>query len=264
MAPHQHPAPSWAIGNNNNNPPGYGLDIVYVDLDKWEATLRYFPAGAVLLSNGELIDAELSRFSAADGKYIVHAEPGTTVGSDTPQGHTVSGTTGSGGSSGLGTYFSSGSSAPSPGSHGHGVNLTSESKYVEPVNLVTRLYEASATTSKALAGVVVFLDGTPGDNWEILTAWAGGNLKSGNSNPTLSGSDSHTQSLSGNTANASLGGSAGSGSDSSASTTTHNHAISGTLNSASHIPSSRLIVPARLLNTLLASKPTNRVQIIGL
>jgi hypothetical protein len=36
------------------------------------------------------------------------------------------------------------------------------------------------------------------------------------------------------------------------------------LNSASHIPSSRLIVPARLLNTLLASKPTNRVQIIGL
>lgn len=264
MAPHSHGAPStYTIDSNNNNPPAYGLDIVYVDLDLWESSLRYFPEGSVILSNSALVDAELSRFSDADGKYIIQAEPGTLVGSDTPQSHTVSGTVQNGGTN-QAIQIDGGSSSPIPASHNHTISLSSVASYSEPKNLVTRLYEATLKTSKAIAGSVVFVDGTPGANWEILTSWNGGNLKSGNTDPTLAGSDTHTQAFSGNTSSKSLSGQLASGSGSAGSTTNHNHAVSGTLDSTNHVPESKYIVPARLLNTLIASKPANRVQIIGL
>lgn len=264
MAQHTHPEPaSWTVPTNTNNPPAYGLDIIYVDLDTWENTLRYFPEGSVLVSNGALVDAELTRFSAADGKYIIQAEPGTTSGTDTPQSHTVTGTTGSSGTSST-SNSTSAFGLTTPSAHTHAISLTSDAKYSEPRNLVTRLYEATVQTSKALAGIVVFVDGTPGGNWEILTSWAGGSLKSGDSDPTLSGSDNHTQSISGNCAAASLTDNRNYYDYVSCPQYNHVHSISATLASAEHIPSSRLIIPARLLNTLPASKPANRVQIIGL
>lgn len=268
QGPHNnHAAPgSYSISNNNNNPAGLGLDIIYVDLATWEAEIRSFPEGAVIMSNGALVDAALSRYGDADGKYIYHGEPEVAVGTATPQSHTVAGTLGS--ASGV-SYTTAGMSVNNVGDrslgHNHTFSLASEAKYVEPRNLVTRLYEATRKTSRAVAGAVVFVDGSVGVNWEILTTWAGGNLKGGDSDPTLSGSDTHPQTFSGNS-------SVYDGPDafdnryspSIAVNDSHYHPLSGTLDAASHIPSSRLIVPARLLTTVYKKRRFGAPQAIGL
>ena len=267
QGPHNdHAAPgSYSISSNNNNPPGLGLDIIYMDLSTWEGSIRSFPEGSIILSNGALVDAALARYSAADGKYIVHATPETTVGTTTPQSHTVAGT--------LGIVYGVSSTVASMRvnkvgdrslQHDHTFSIASEAKYVEPRNLVTRLYEATRNTSRAVAGTVIFVDGAVGANWEILTGWAGGNLKGGDSDPTLSGSDTHTQSFSGNSST--YDGPDAFDNEYSPNRTvydSHYHPVSGTLDAASHVPSSRLIVPARLVKNL-SKQRTSAPQIIGL
>ncbi len=259
-----HPVTGYSIGTNNNNPPGWGLDIIYVDMATWESSIRSFPEGSIIMSNGVLVDASLERYSAADGKYIVHATPETTVGTTTPQSHTVSGSLGSAqGVIFVNAYFTQWRGDRALG-HEHTFGFASEAKYVEPRNLVTRLYHALQNTSKAVAGSVVFVDGSVGANWEILTGWSGGNLKAGNSDPTLSGSDTHVQSLSGNSSTY----------DGPNAFTNlapiyfsiwnaHYHPLTGSLAAANHAPSSRLIVPARLVKNL-SKQRTSAPQIIGL
>jgi len=260
-----HPINSYSIENtNNNNPLGWGLDIIYMDLTTWESSIRSFPEGSIIMSNGALVDASLERYSAADGKYIVHATPETTVGTTTPQSHTVSGSLGSAqGVIFVNAYFTQWRGDRALG-HEHTFSFASEAKYVEPRNLVTRLYHALQNTSKAVAGSVVFVDGPVGANWEILTGWAGGNLKAGDSDPSLTGSDTHVQSLSGNSSTY----------DGPNAFTNlapiyfsiwnaHYHPLTGSLATASHVPSSRLIVPARLVKNL-SKQRTNAPQIIGL
>ena len=262
MNAHSHGAPSsYTIASANNTPPAYGLDIIYMDLDTWETTIRRFPAGSVLLSNGALTDSEISRFTDADGKYIYNAAPTSTTGSTSTHTHTVAGTTASSGSASNGG--NSGTTRAPPTSHTHTINITSSSTYPEPKNLVTRMYQMLVQTSKAMSGLVALVDGTPGDNWEILSSWAGYNLKSGDSNPTTSGSDTHTQTFSGTTSNAALSASRSSTEGYTGTSPTHSHSVSGTLDAANHVPYSKYIIPARLLNTLYpvsSAKP----QIIGL
>jgi hypothetical protein len=258
-----HPVTGYSIDNsNNNNPLGWGLDIIYMDLATWESNVRSFPEGTIIMSNGVLMDASLERYSSADGKYIVHTTPETTVGTTTPQNHTVSGSLGEV----QGVVFSDGWFIEAVGDralhHGHTFSFVSESKYVEPRNLVTRLYRTLYDTSIAVADSVVFVDGSVGANWEILTGWAGGNLKAGNSDPTLSGSDTHKQSLSGNSSTYN-GPNAFSGLYYNRYCWDyHYHPITGSLAAASHVPLSRYIVPARLLNTLTLKKNKERVMVI--
>lgn len=259
-----HPVTGYSLTTNNNNPPGWGLDIIYVDMATWESSIRSFPEGSIIMSNGVLTDASLERYSAADGKYIVHATPETTVGTTTPQSHTVSGSLGAvQGVVFINAYFTQWRGDRALG-HEHTFNFASEAKYVEPRNLVTRLYHALQNTSKAVAGSVVFVDGAVSANWEILTGWSGGNLKAGNSDPSLTGSDTHVQSLSGNSSTY----------DGPNAFTNlapihfpiwnaHYHPLTGSLASASHVPSSRLIVPARLVKNL-SKQRTSAPQIIGL
>lgn len=267
MGPHSnHPAPSsFGSNSNNNNPPGWGLDIIYVDMATWEGSIRSFPEGTIIMSNGALVDASLERYSAADGKYIVHATPESTVGTTTPQSHTVSGTTGisNGWMDAIASMLATivGDRALN---HDHTFAIDSEDLYVEPRNLVTRLYHAMQNTSRAVAGSVVFVDGAVGANWEILTGWAGGNLKAGNADPTLSGSDSHTQTFAGNSSTYD-GPNAFNNAYIQDRTVwnSHYHPVSGTLDSVSHVPSSRLIVPVRLVKNL-SKQRTSAPQIIGL
>ena len=260
-----HPVTGYSIGTNNNNPPGWGLDIIYVDMATWESSIRSFPEGSIIMSNGVLTDASLERYSAADGRYIVHTTPETTVGTTTPQSHTVSGSLGAvQGVVFINAYFTQwrGDRALH---HEHTFSFASEAKYVEPRNLVTRLYHALQNTSKAVAGSVVFVDGAVSANWEILTGWAGGNLKGGDSDPTLSGSDTHTQTFSGNSSI--YDGPDAFDNEYSPNRTvydSHYHPISGTLDAASHVPSSRLIIPARLLSTVYRIRKTAGPQVIGL
>jgi len=259
-----HPVTGYSIDNsNNNNPPGWGLDIIYTDLVTWESSVRSFPEGSVIMANGTLADASLERYSAADGKYIVHTTPETTVGTSTPQSHTVSGSLGNV----QGMVFSDGWFTQDVGDraihHGHTFSFASEAKYVEPRNLVTRLYHALQNTSRAVAGSVVFVDGSVGANWEILTGWAGGNLKAGNSDPSLTGSDTHEQSLSGNSSTYNGPNAFSDLYYDRYCWDYHYHPITGSLAAASHVPSSRLIVPARLVKNL-SKQRTSAPQIIGL
>jgi len=264
MGTHTHPVAGYSIENtNNNNPPGWGLDIIYMNLTTWESSVRSFPEGSIIMSNGVLTDASLERYSAADGRYIVHTTPETTVGTSTPQSHTVSGSL----SEVQGVVFSDGWFTQKVGDralhHGHTFSFASEAKYVEPRNLVTRLYHALQNTSRAVAGSVVFVDGSVSANWELLAGWAGGNLKAGNSDPTLSGSDNHTQNLSGNSSTYNGPNAFSDLFYDRYCWDYHYHPITGSLAAASHVPSSRLIVPARLLKNL-SKQRTSAPQIIGL
>jgi len=261
MNQHGHPSPSpWtSIQANNNNPPYYGLDIIYMDLTTWEATERRFPAGAVLVSNGALVESsELARFSVADGYYIMNATPASTGGSTTPQSHRCQGTTGASGASGS-THCSSGSYGEEPQSHTHSIDLTSGAVFGEPRHLITRLYEALIQTSKAQQETVIFVDGAVGSNWEILTGWAGANLKAGNSDPALAGSDTHSQSISGNTSD--WTGTNNRNSDyqngSALVYPPHNHPVSASWTD-NHVPLSIQLIPARLKTTLLRNSPSSQ------
>lgn len=246
-----HSAPSSpSISSNSNNPPAYGLDIIYMDLGLWETTERRFPQGAVVLSNGALVESsELARFSSADGKLITIDSPGTTSGSSEAQSHTVSGSTGNGGASGT---FSAESSYSDPYTHHHTFELNSSSKSLEPRVLVTRLYEALLQTPNALADTVVFVDGPAGANFEVLTGWANANLKAGNQDPALSGSDTHDHTTSGNTGSWShVAMTAVDGGSRQLAPAVHFHPISFTLSEVSHVPESMYLIPARLISTMV-------------
>ena len=256
MPAHSHSNPSWSISSNNNDPPYYGLDLIYMDFAAWEANERRFPAGAVVLSSQALSeDAYLARFTAADGKFIMNTTPAATGGTVTPQSHRCQGTTGITGSA---TYWVGGGydmCANSQG-HNHSIDLYSDSKYQGPRQLVTRLYEALAQTLNAQVGTVVFCDNAPGPNWEIQTGWKDANLMPGNSNPTLSGADTHTQAISGNSSTATVPYTNASGAPYNVVVQRiHSHAINATLSSASHVPPSVLLVPIKLKVTLAPPEP---------
>jgi len=267
FALHAHAEPSWTISSNNNDPPYYGLDIIYMDLAAWEANECRFPDGAVIMSYQALTtDATLARFTAADGKFIMNTTPGATGGNTNTKNHTCQGTTGS---SGSGDYDWTAGGTNLMGikaSHNHAVSLASNSVYTPPRQLVTRLYEALAQTLNAQAGSVVFCDGSPGSNWEILTGWKDANLMPGDSNPTLSGSDTHTQSISGNSGSYTSSTGTGNGAPYNNNVPKiHYHAITATLQSASHVPQSTLLVPMRLKVGLKVSIAASaRAQLIGL
>jgi|GEM_PF-1328964 hypothetical protein len=261
--------PGITVGNANNNPIGFGLDIIYMDLATWETSVRSFPEGSIIMSNGALVDASLERYTTADGKYIVHAEPETVVGTTTPHSHTVACP------SGIDDAYGSSSTPASMTpyqvvgdrglGHNHTFSFESEAKYVEPKTLVTRIYHAMQNTSKAVAGTVVFVDGSVTANWQILTGWDGYNLKAGNSDPTTSGSDTHTHTASGNT-------SVYDGPNAFTNDLyldrvcydSHYHPVSGSVGSGTHIPASKKIIPARLVKDLIKQRLVGAPQIIGL
>lgn len=254
MAAHQHGSPSWSIGSADNLPPGYGLDIIYVSLDTWENSVRCFPAGAVVVSANVLATgSKFARFSSADGKFIYNAAPGTSVGSTSTHSHSLSGTSGSAGSSGNPTTYrwTPGSYAAEEGSHTHTMSATSTSIYKEPAYIQTRLYEALQETDDALKDVVVFLDGAPSANWEVLTSWNGKSLKAGNVDPTFGGSDTHGHTYSGTSSSRSESGDYSSSYSGSVTAATHDHSFSGDLANASNIPSSIQLTPYKLLDTIL-------------
>lgn len=261
LTTHTHSLMNISNTNSNNNPIGFGLDIIYTDLATWESEILSFPEGAILMSNGVLVDANLERYTIAEGKFIVHTTPETVVGTTTPHSHTISGSTGfaDGATGALAGYDADGCDASS--SHTHSFSFASEAKYVEPKKLLTRLYKVLAETSKAISGTVVFVDGSVSENWEILTDWAGGSLYAYNCDPTLSGSDTHTHTFSGNSDEYD-------GPDrfdyqtylNQTAYDSHYHPVTGNLDEKSHIPASKQIIPARLLYSL--QKNTERVIVI--
>lgn len=260
MTTHTHSITNSSDTNGNNNPIGFGLDIMYMDLTTWESNIKSFPEGTILMSNGVLTDVNLERYSIAEGKFIVHATPETVVGTTTPHSHTISGSSGfsDGGGGALAGYGSDGRDKAT--SHTHNFNFASEAKYVEPKKLLTRMYKVLSDLSKVVSGIVVFVDGSVSENWEILTDWHGGNLKAYDCDPTLTGSDTHTHTISGNTDTYNGGNYFSYTYLNQTAYDSHYHPITGNLDSISHIPASKKIIPARLLYDL--QKNSESVMVI--
>ena len=254
MANHSHTISSFASGVGNNAPVGYGLDIIYMSLAAWEASVRCFPAGAVVVSANILAtDSKFARFSSADGKFIYHAAPGTSTGS-VSHSHSVSGYTKYNSSSvETDDLYPGQDDAADPANHRHTVSGTSASSSPEPAYVQTRFYEALQETDNALKNVVVFLDGAPSSNWEALSSWNGKSLKAGDCDVAFGGSDSHTH------ANGSVAVAVVYSSPTwichytSVSYSTywdHTHTVTVSLQSASNIPPSIQLTPYKLLNTI--------------
>jgi len=212
----------------------------------------------VVSANVLATGSKFARFSSADGKFIYNAAPGTLVGSTSTHSHSLSGTSGSAGSSGSPTTgeWIPRSYAAEEGSHTHTMSATSTSIYKEPAYIQTRLYEALQETDDALKDVVVFLDGAPSANWEVLTSWNGKSLKAGDVDPTLGGSDTHGHTYSGTSSSRSESWDYSStdsiqGYYGWVTAATHDHSFSGNLADASNIPPSIQLTPYKLLNTIL-------------
>jgi hypothetical protein len=257
-----------SISAVNNDPAWYGLDLIYMDLSTWETYEKRFPDGAVVLSSQALSDPGfMERFTAADGKYIVNTTPETTGGVTENKQHYCTGTTGAG-KGAVSIEVEYWSVFVNYSDHTHNAAAWSDGRTNEPRNLTTRLYEILAQTISAKTGTVVFCDGAPGANWEIQSSWADANLKSGDSNPTLSGADSHDQSISGNTGthNGGLSNVNGFGDGATSrqyALLNHVHPFSATLAAESHVPLSSLLVPYKLKLDLYHPCVQRAARIIG-
>jgi len=260
MGQHSHGLDAGEMWTVYNEPPTYCLDIIYVDLNLWESSIKSFPEGAVILSNGVLTDVGyIRRFSEADGRYIGNGVPGQTFG-DSTHYHELRGSVAPSGSA-VANYAGYGYDALAAGDHTHTYEgIVTDTKTREPRNLVTRLYEILASTTKALSGTVVFADGQPSSNWTVLSSWKNANLKAGDSDPVVSGTDTHDHIATGTIDPAGIPPLVETKSDyaygePAASATNHTHVITITFNSVSHVPLSKLFVPIKLNTTLYASAP---------
>lgn len=265
MNAHNHSAPvSVTSASSANNPPYYGIDIIYMDADTWQTTQRCFPVGVLLLSYSSITDDSLTRHSDSDNKMLYNTTPGTTGGSSSTHTHTISGTTMSSGTSGTSRdsyYKTAGIVAIS---HTHTFSATSSSKYQVPAYIKTRLYEVTEQVDRAVKYTVAFFSGTPPSEWTILTGWANRLIMGGNTSPTTGGSDTHTHTISCTSSSYSNSAIFGAGeSDYYGTNTSHTHSISATVSYASNVPSSIQMVPAYLTVTLMKYSCMSP-QIIGL
>jgi len=264
---HNHGAPSsYTIGSANNAPAYKGLDLIYVDFTTWLTNLRNLPRYAVVPSTTALQeDSTFARYSDIDNYYIMNAQPGTSGGSNSDHVHSVSGTM-----QNTDAYRDSeGTTGWSSrrANHSHTISGNSDGGSSVPATMTTRFYEATSDTIRLQAGSVVFADGSYSDIFSLLSSWAGKNLKAGNSNPTASGSDTHTHSGSGvSSGYTALGTAYYVGPNPpqwvvDGNTHTHNWSIS--LAASSVVPPSVYLIPLELTVTIW--KPaTGRPKIIGL
>jgi hypothetical protein len=229
-------------------------DVLYAIDMASRAAIRWNGSGWVNIGG---LDLSIVRFDSADGRYIVNNTPGTTGGSNGTRTHTLSATTGVGSANCGGM---SGSSVSNYFDHNHTISLSSSGGTNIPRTIETRLYEIISTYASGKAGMVAFCDGTPDGDWEVLSSWKDANLMSNNKNPTISGSDTHSESVSGNS-----GGNTGAntrtsgGGESTVVRADHTHPISGSFNSSSHVPPSIMLMPIKLNVTYLHGKPRGKM-----
>jgi hypothetical protein len=254
MTVHSHNAPSSvSTGSVDNDPPYYGIDLIYMDATTWENSVRSFPVGTLILSYSSINDDSLSRHSASDGYFLYNTTPGTVSGSSSTHNHAISGTTAASGTSGITKDYTDVNYGTAPTSHTHTISITSSSTYPEPAYVQTRLYEVTSIVNKAFQYTVAFFSDTPSSNWTILTAWTNRLIKGGDSDPTNGGSDTHNHTFSGTTSawiQASPTLEIGNDESSTNTATSHSHTVSGTLASVSNVPPSTQLVPAYLAVTL--------------
>jgi hypothetical protein len=184
----------------NNDPPYYTYDLIYMDLAAWEASVKCLPINAVVLSDTALTWSEVTRDADADGKIVQIATAGSTGGTST-RNHTAVCSLGSGGD-GVAAYWDvSSGDPPVPVStdariyethtHGAGSSATDAATTI-PYHVVTRLYKATVQTTKALTGMIAFVDGDPGSKWDALSgSWTNAYIMGGDQDAAFTGASTH-------------------------------------------------------------------------
>jgi len=237
----------------NNDPSYYTLSLIYMDLTEWELSERRIPQNAVVLSEASLAAwTEVARLSAPDGKLIKLGSPGSTGGRETHQ-HTASGSLAAMSALLSQMYYYEGEDPveyAANASHSHTFSFSSAAKTIKPARIQTRLYYAIATTLKAEAGIIAFVDAAPSANWSSVN-WNGNLVESANSNPTQTGSNDHDhQSLSG-ASSSYTNAQYTEGVLNLAAYDAHLHTVTVDLQSTSNEPQYVYLYPVKLLNTLV-------------
>jgi hypothetical protein len=249
---HDNHALSASFDSVTHTPPYYGLALWSIDLGIWETAVRKFPTGAVLLSSSQISDEELTRFSDGDGRLIRIGTPGTMEGSAT-HSHTVAGSLSDIDAS-FGIPDVWGFWYIRLALHSHTFSGSTGASELSPTRIQTRLYKAISTTTRAAAGVVCFVDGTPSSNWEAVS-WGQRCIESSDCNATPTGSDSHNHSYSGYSSTISAGLLTSVEPQNiyevpKQVATPHGHSVSLVTSIESHVPSHVKLYPVRLKFTL--------------
>ena len=190
---HSHSISSSSTGSSDNDPLYYTLSLWYMDASVWEATVRCFPAGAVVLSTATISYSGFSRLTACDTCLIKLGNPGSSGGRSTHTDHTVSAPLADT-SSAQSVDYAAVWSVPIVvnASHNHTAEAASvSSSTIIPAYVQTRFYYTTAETDAAPQNIVCFFDGAPSANWSQQSAWNDYFPLSGNTDPSTAGADSH-------------------------------------------------------------------------
>lgn len=256
-----HPLGANSVSSSNNDPLYYTFQLICMDLAAWEASERRIPRDALFLSESAISSwAEVARYSASDGYLIKIAAAAGSSGGRSSHDHTVNIALGS-----CNGYAPSLNSPPTQSlisgiAHTHGSTATTPpSATILPKRVRTRIYKAGQLTTKALAGMICFVDNTPSDYWDDL-GWADCFIECADVNATITGGSSHGHSGGAGTSAAftrsntvsSYGGiDIGTLYNVLQSTITeHTHPYAYDLSSDSHEPLYANLVPVRLNTTL--------------
>lgn len=148
-----------ASGPTNNDPTYLTYELLSIDLATWEAGIKCFPAGSVLLSASSLASwSEVSRETSLDGRLIKIDTAGGSGGRTTAN-HAITITTTTNSETSVG--FGAGQYYGVPHDHNHTGSFTTDSQTTKPQRIQTRVYSCPSITSKAMAGAICFVDGTP-------------------------------------------------------------------------------------------------------
>jgi len=273
MQRHNNHTRGTTTGLTATNDPYYQeFELIYMDYLTWEAQVRRFPTGSLLLSEAVLDWAEVQRYASPDGRLMkMGASPGSQGGRGTI-GHSVTVAL----NSAMGPTFAALMGTPSTTvnrdqDHPHpaGAAAVSSEASAMPARVQTRFYQCLAQTAKALQGSICFFDGQPSALWSIMSGWDGRFIESANSNATLTGTSIHGHN--------GLSGTSGAGASwirslkkqwpigsNYFSLPNHTHPWTLDLQAVSHEPEYVNLVAAKLLQTLYPGNKATGAQLVGL
>ena len=256
LAVHNHSIPSVYSSYSNNDPSYYTYALWRIDLATWEASIRCFPADAVVLAKAPISCTGMSRFSNGDGRLVKLGSPGSTGGRNDHTDHSYTVTLESKLATVgrvMGGFEVKNASMEIEGrDHSHTATIDSvPSNTVLPKRVSMRFYHVTSETDRAPKDVVCFFDGTPTSNWTSLGYGDVFPICEDDS-LTVSGSDEHGHAGDSATSSPYSGeGYCQSGTYSYA-PSTHTHQVAVSLDSADHVPRYVSLCPYYLNTTLYA------------
>lgn len=261
MGKHTHGL-TVTCGNTANDPTYRTIRLIKCDLTTWETTERCFPVGTILFADAALSWAEVDRDSTFDNRLIKIDNTANTNGGNDTETDAITITIANADPGEVNAYIDSDAVAVPYDQgdsrhlyHGHTLTHTPAAQSTKPARIRTRVYKTNVNTTKALAGVICFVDSTPSSKWTAVN-WDGYFIEGANEDDNATGSNTHTPNgLTGaDTSSWSYGLRYGYLTDSGVEVEyyTHHHHVTFTFNSADMQPPYVQLYPVKLNTTLYA------------